>query len=134
MKKYAIVIDTSPTEQIGKNDNQIFCLGILFGLNSPDSFDQVGNAFPDIKSRINLKKYAGSSSQYRTKLKEHLKAIKESNHVLASAAIVNQRYIKRMGISVWERAHGKLPKPFDFNKKNKPRHRLGGYKKTMEHL
>lgn len=129
MKKYAIVIDTSPTEQIVENDDQVFCLGILFGLKSPESFDLVGNKFPDEKKRINLRKYAGSSSQYKSILKEHLTNIKEADHVLSSASIVNQRFIKRMGLSVWEKAHGKLPAPFDFNKKGKPRYRLGGYKK-----
>ena len=129
MKKYAIVIDTSPTEQIVENDDQIFCLGILFGLRSPESFDLVGNQFPDQDKRINLRKYAGSSPQYKSNLKEHLRNIKEADHVLASASIVNQRFIKRMGLSVWERAHGKLPEPTDFNKKGKPRYRLGGYKK-----
>jgi hypothetical protein len=129
MKKYAIVIDTSPSEQISENDDQIFCLGVLFGLNSPESFDQVGNNFPDNESKFNLRKYAGSSSQYRSGLVEHLRAIKKLKHVLASASVVNQRYIKKMGLTVWERAHGKLPKPFDFNKKGKPRYRLGGYKK-----
>lgn len=34
-----------------------------------------------------------------------------------------------MGLPVWEKAHGKLPEPFDFNKKGKHRYRLGGYKK-----
>lgn len=129
MKKYAIVIDTSPSEQITENDNQIFCTGILFGLKSRESFDLVGNQFPDEKKRINLRKFAGSSPKYKSDLKEHLKNIKESNHVLASVNIVNQRFIKKMGLKVWEKAHGKLPKPFDYNKKGKPRQRLGGYKK-----
>ena len=129
MKKYAIVIDTSPTEQIIDNDNQVFCLGILFGLRSPESFDLVGNQFPDEEKRITLRKYAGSSPQYKAALKEHLANIREADHVLASASIVNQRFIKRMGLPVWEKAHGKLPEPFDFNKKGKHRYRLGGYKK-----
>lgn len=34
-----------------------------------------------------------------------------------------------MGLTTWEKAHGKLPAPIGFNKKGKPRHRLGGYKK-----
>ncbi len=93
MKKYAIVIDTSPSEQIGDNDNQIFCLGILFGLKSPESFDRVGNQFPDENMRLDLRKYAGSSALYKSKFKEHLKNIKESDHVLASVNIVNQRFI-----------------------------------------
>ena len=129
MKKYAIVIDTSPTEQIIDNDDQIFCLGILFGLRSPESFDLVGSQFPDEGKRLNLRKYAGSSLQYKANLKEHLANIREADHVIASASIVNQRFIKRMGLPVWEKAHGKLPQPFDFNKKGKPRYRLGGYKK-----
>lgn len=129
MKKYAIVIDTSPSEQIVESDDHIFCLGVLFGLKSPESFDLVGSKFPDEGKRINLRKYGGSSAQYRSDLRAHLINIKEMNHVLAGASIVNQRFIKRMGLPVWEKAHGKLPVPFDFNKKGKPRYRLGGYKK-----
>lgn len=128
MKKYAIVIDTSPSEQIIENDDQVFCLGILFGLRSPESFNLVGNQFPDEEKRMNLRKYAGSSSQYKARLKEHLVNIKEADHVLATASIVNQRFIKRMGLAVWEKANGKLPNPFNINKKGKPRYRLGGYK------
>jgi len=129
MKKYAIVIDTSPSEQIVENDDQIFCLGILFGLRTPESFDLVGNQFPEEDKRINLRKYAGSSSQYKSNVKEHLRIIRNSDHVLASVSVVNQRFIKKMGLSVFERAHGKLPEPFNLNKKGKPRFRLGGYKK-----
>lgn len=129
MKKYAIVIDTSPTEQLVDNDDQVFCLGVLFGLRTPESFDLVGNKFPDESKRLNLRKYSGASLKYKNMLKEHLVNIKEADHVLASASIVNQRFIKKMGLPVWEKAHGKLPEPFDYNKKGKPRYRLGGYKK-----
>jgi len=79
MKKYAIVIDTSPTEQIIDNDDQIFCLGILFGLRSPESFDLVGSQFPDEGKRLNLRKYAGSSLQYKANLKEHLANIRAAS-------------------------------------------------------
>jgi len=128
MKKYAIVIDTSPSEQIGNNDDQIFCSGVLFGLGSPESFDQVGNQLLDTSKRLNLRKYSGSSTQYKTNLKQHLKDIKDADHVLASASVVNQRYIKRMGLKVWEKAHGKPQDPYDHSKKGKPRYKLGGYK------
>lgn len=129
MKKYAIVMDTSPSEQIVENDDQIFSLAFLFGLKSVESFDCVGNQFPSETERLDLRKYAGSSSQYKQKLRDHLLSVKNADHVLASVCVVNQRYIKRMGIKVWEKAHGELPKPYDFNKKGKPRYRMGGYKK-----
>ena len=128
MKKYAIVIDISPSEQIGDNDDQILCSGVLFGLKSPESFNQVGNQYPDSNKRLNLRKYSGSSNAYKNNLRQHLKDIKETDHVLASASVVNQRYIKRVGIKVWEKAHGKLLNPYGYNKKGKPRHQLGGYK------
>lgn len=128
MKKYAVVIDTSPSEQIGDDDDQIFCTGVLFGLRSPESFDLVGNAFPDENKRLNLRKYSGSSAQYKNDVKQHLLDIKNADHVLASVSVVNQRYIKRIGIKVWEKAHGNLPNPHDYNRKGKPRHKLGGYK------
>lgn len=129
MKLYAVVIDISPSEQISEDDNQIFSMGVLLCLKSPSSFDQVGNKFPDESKRLELRKYAGSSANYKTQVKQHLKNVKEADHVMASVNVVNQRYIKRMGIKVFEKAHGKLPDPFDYNKKGKPRYRLGGYKK-----
>lgn len=127
MKKYAIVVDTSPSEQLGENDNQIFCFGVLFGLKSPNSFNQVGNQFPDESKKLDLRKYSGSTTKYKTNLKQHLENIKAADHVIACASIVNQRYIKRMGLKVWEKAAGKLPNSFDYNKKGKPRYQMGGY-------
>ena len=129
MKKYAVCIDTSPTEQLVADDDQIFAVGVLFGLKSTKSFDQVGSDFPDEEKKLKLRKFAGSSRHYRTAVKDHLRSIKGAPHVLASVSVVNQRFIKRMGLPVWEKAHGELPAPFDQNKKGKPRYRLGGYKK-----
>lgn len=129
MKIYAVVIDVSPSEQISDDDNQIFSMGVLLGLRSTSSFDEVGNNFPDESKRLELRKYAGSSANYKSQLREHLKNVKEADHVMASVNVVNQRYIKRMGLKVFEKAHGKLPESHDHNKKGKPRYRLGGYKK-----
>lgn len=128
MKKYAIAIDVSPSEQIGDDNDSIFCLGILFALKSPASFNQVGSGFPGDEQKLTLRKYSGSSTAYRSALKAHLSAIRDLGHVWTGASIANQRYMKRMGLPVWERAHGKLPPPSSHNKKGKPRHRIGPYK------
>jgi len=130
MKKYAIVIDTSPTEQLVGNDDQVFCLGILMGLKSQKSFDLVGKDFPVEESRLTLRKYAGSNASYKVKVREHLKTLSSTEHVIVTASIVNERYIRRVGLEIWKRAHGPLPEPIDTNKKGKPRQQIGGYRKT----
>ena len=127
MKKYAVAVDVSPSEQIGEDDDAILSLGILFGLKSSKSFDLVGDQFPDEEKRLRLKKYSGSSPKYKKDLVEHLAAIKHSGHAIAGVSIVNQRFIRRVGLPVWIKAHGKLPTPSSFNKKGKPRVMLGGY-------
>lgn len=128
MKKYAIVIDTSPSEQISDDDDQIFCLGILLGLRSPESFDLVGKDFPEEDKRLDLRKYSGSSNHYKTKLIKHLEYIKNAEHILTGVSVINQRFIKCKGLKIWKVTHGPLPTPFDFSKKGKPRYQLGGYK------
>lgn len=127
MKKYAVAIDVSPSEQIGDDDDSIFCLGVLFCLKSPQSFELVGDKFPDEKKRLRLRKYSGSSSKYKKDLVKHLEAIKHSGHVISGSSVVNQRFIKRVGLPVWIKAHGDLPAPSSFSKKGKPRVMLGGY-------
>lgn len=127
MKKYAVAIDLSPSEQIGCDDDSVFCLGVLFCLKSPQSFDMVGDQFPDEEKRLRLRKYSGSSSKYKKDLVKHLEAIKHSGHVISGASVVNQRFIKRVGLPVWIKAHGELPTPSSFSKKGRPRVLLGGY-------
>jgi hypothetical protein len=127
MKKYAVAIDVSPSEQIGSDDDSIFCLGVLFCLKSPQSFEMVGNQFPDEKKRLQLRKYSGSSPRYKKDLVKHLEAIKHSGHVISGASVVNQRFIKNVGLPVWIKAHGELPPSSSFNKKGRPRVLLGGY-------
>lgn len=127
MKKYAVAIDVSPSEQIGGDDDSIFCLGVLFCLKSPQSFEMVGDQFPDEKKRLRLRKYSGSSPKYKKDLVKHLEAIKHSGYVISGASVVNQRFIKRVGLPVWIKAHGELPTPSSFNKKGKSRVLLGGY-------
>lgn len=127
MKKYAVAIDVSPSEQIGDYDDSILCLGVLFCLKSPQSFDMVGDQFPDEEQRLRLRKYSGSSPKYKRDLVKHLEAIKHSGHVISGVSVVNQRFIKSVGLPVWIKANGKLPTPHSFNKKGKPRILLGGY-------
>lgn len=128
MTKYAVAIDISPSEQIGESDDSIFCLGVLFGLKSPKSFDMVGDQFPDVNKKLSLRKYSGSSLKYKRNLVEHLFAIKSSGHAMAGVSIANQRFIKRVGLPVWVKAHGEIPAASSLNKKGKPRIMLGGYK------
>ena len=130
MKKYGIAIDVSPSEQITDSDETVFCVAVLFGLKSPRSFDLVGKDFPIEEKRLILRKYSGSSDDYKKRLREHLLAIRQSAHVVTGVSVVNQRYIKKVGVAVWEKAHGKLPNPTSYSKKRKPRFTLGGYKTT----
>lgn len=127
MKLYAVVTDVSPSEQLGDDDDAIFCLGALFGLKSPKSFDLVGENFPNQDKRLRLRKYAGATSNYKKQAIEHIKAIGKSGHVLAGISAVNQRFIKEVGLEVWVKAHGPIQPPSSFNKKQKPRVMLGGY-------
>lgn len=127
MKKYAITIDVSPSEQIGNDDDTIFALGILLGLKSPKSFDMVGAQFPDQGKQLQLRKYSKASQQYKKELEAHLVAIKNSGHAMTGASIVDQRFIKNVGLKVWTKAHGSIPAPSSYSKKGKPRILLGGY-------
>lgn len=127
MKKYAVAIDVSPSEQIGDDDEQIMSLGALFGLETKESFDLVGDKFPERENRMRLRKFAGSSERYRTDLLAHLCAIRQSGHVVCGISVVNQRFIRRVGLPVWTIANGEIPAPSSFNKKGKPRVELGGY-------
>lgn len=129
MKKYAAVIDVSPSEQLGNSADDIFCLGVVFGLRSRKSFDQVGaNCLSGTSLR--LKKYAGTAKKYRTNLVTYMQALKAmpNPHVLLGAALANQRFIRHVGKQVWERAHGPIPIASSKNKKGKDRVMLGGYK------
>lgn len=127
MKLYAVALDVSPSEQIGNHDEDVFCLGVLFGLKTSQSFDQVGKDFPIAESRLTLRKYAASSPAYKRKVSQHLSDIKASGHVLAGVSVVNQRHIRKVGLPVWELAYGRVSVPSSFSKKGKPRVMLGGY-------
>jgi hypothetical protein len=127
MKKYAVVTDISPSEQIGEDDDSIFCLGILVGLQSPQSIEKVGDQFPKIEERLQLRKYANSPKKYKRSMIEHLKAILRSGQAIAGMSIVNQRFIKSVGLRTWTKIYGELPSPSGHNNKDKPRYTLGGY-------
>lgn len=129
MKKYAAVIDVSPSEQLGGSDDDIFCVGVVFGLRSRKSFDQVGSHCLSGRG-MPLKKYAGTGKAYRKRLVSYMKALKAmpTPHVLLGAALANQRFIRHVGKQVWERAHGPIPAASSKNKKGKDRVVLGGYK------
>lgn len=126
-KLYAVALDVSPSEQIGDHDQDIFCLGVLFGLKSPRSFDQVGRAFPIAEKRISLRKYSASSAAYKRQLAQHFLDIKNSGHVPAGVSISNQRHIRAIGLPLLARALGPIPPPSSYSKKGRPRVMLGGY-------
>lgn len=129
MKKYAAVIDVSPSEQLGDSADDIFCLGVVFGLRSRESFDQVGATCLSGAS-FRLRKYAGSAKKYRTNLVTYMRALKSmpDQHVLLGASLANQRFIRHVGKQVWERVHGPIPIASSKNKKGKDRVMLGGYR------
>jgi hypothetical protein len=102
MKKYAAAIDVSPSEQLGNSDDEIFCLGVVFGLRSRQSFDKVGDRCLSGTS-FRLKKYAGSGKKYRKDLVSYMQALKvmPNPHVLLGAALANQRFIGHVGKRVF---------------------------------
>jgi hypothetical protein len=129
MKKYAAVVDVSPSEQLGDSDDDIFCVGVVLGLRSRNSFDQVGANCLSGKG-MRLRKYAGSGKAYRKNLGDYMRALKAmpNPHVLLGAALANQRFIRHVGKRVWERANSPIPTASSKNKKGKDRVMLGGYK------
>ncbi len=102
MKKYAVVIDISPSEQIDDKDNDVKIMALAFGLRRHDTFEKVGRLWPDEKNRLSLKKWAPSGRKYKTKSVKHLKMISDSNNIIFGSNLTSNKLIREIGIKYWE--------------------------------
>ena len=126
-KKYAAVFDVSPSEQLTGSDESLRALGIVIGLQSPRSFEEVGPKHPDPSMRMPLRKWAGASTEYKANLIAHVHELLERSEVMCGAHISDEYTIRRRGRQIWERYAGPFPAPHDHSRKGRPRHLLGGY-------
>ncbi len=128
MKKYAIVVDISPSEQLNENDNEIKFMALLFGLRSTTSFDEVGSKYPVKEKQYLLRKWSGSSAKYKEGFIKHAKVLNDSGNIMFEINVASNRVIRNIGKRYWELIMGKLPAPIRHNSKNRPLVRMGGYK------
>lgn len=133
MKKYTVATDVSPSEQLGSPDD-IKVLAFVIGLNSPESFEQVGSRFPKGKHRYTLKKWAKSGKKYKRGFIKHAKQLRKAGNVLFGSSIVNCRAMEAIGRKVWEDSVGEIQAPSAHTKKGKPLIALGGYKVDGEEI
>jgi len=128
MKKYAVVIDVSPSEQINDDDDPIKVMALVFGLKSPRSFDEVGSNYPDPLHKFALKKWSSASDKYKTEFVKHARVLTDSGNIMFGSNIASNAVIRDVGLRYWELLMGKMPSPSSVNKKKRPRVLMGGYK------
>lgn len=128
MKKYAVVVDVSPSEQINDNDDEIKIMALVFGLNSPRSFDEVGSDYPDPEHKFALKKWSSASDKYKAGFVKHARILADSGNIIFGSNIASNTVIRDVGFRYWELLMGKMPSPSSVNKKKRPRVLMGGYK------
>lgn len=128
MKKYAIVVDVSPSEQLSDDDTEIKVMALVFGLKSPRSFDEVGNKFPDPAHRLSLKKWAPSGHKYKRKFVEHARFLATTNKLIFGSNVTSNRIIRDVGKRYWEMLMGKIPPATSYSPKGRPMVAMGNYK------
>jgi len=128
MKKYALVVDYSPTEQLSDDQSAIVTMGMVFGLRDPKSFDRVGKEIDASDKPLSLKKWGGASKSYRKKFIDHLAEVVSQNDVICGMNYANQAAIFEVGKTAFEQLYGPFPAASSQNKKGKDRIKLGGYK------
>lgn len=128
MKKYAVLVDVSPSEQLSMDDEEIKVMGLVFGLRSPTSFDEVGNKFPDPAHRLKLKKWASSGKKYRKYFVEHARFLTTTNNVIFGSNVVSSQVIRDTGKQYWELLMGPIPEATSRSSKGRPMVAMGGYK------
>lgn len=128
MKKYAVVVDVSPTEQLNEDDTELKCMALLFALRSPTSFDDVGLNYPIVEDQYKLRKWSGSRSKYKEGFIKHATILIDSENVLFGVSISTNAFIRDVGKRYWESLMGKIPLPVKINKKGRPLVAMGGYK------
>lgn len=126
-KKYTLALDVSPSEQVSDNLQDIKTMGVVLGLNSPTSFQEVGSEFAEPSQRLNLRKWAGTSNSYKRNFISHMANVVASRRVICGYGHSNVANLLGIGGIVYQKYFGKFPEPSSLNKKGKPRIKLGGY-------
>jgi hypothetical protein len=125
-KKYTLALDVSPSEQFSGDLHAIKTMGVVVGLVSSKSFQEVGMEFPDSSHRLRLRKWAGAKQKYRTCFVEHMAKVVSTNRIICGFSHSNDANIIGAGGVFFQRYFGKFLDPSSFNKWGKPRIRLGG--------
>ena len=97
MKKYAVVVDISPSEQINEDDNQVKIMALVFGLRRHDTFEKVGSNWPEEKDRLTLKKWAKSGKKYKHKSVVLSQIICNSNNIIFGSNLTSNKFIREIG-------------------------------------
>lgn len=119
--------DISPTEQLNENPSDIMAMGLVFASAEEGSLDLVGNRYPQAVQRLHLKKWASSNHIYKIKLIEHARELMNSKRLFFGYNVSTNKKIRDVGFKFWEQYMGKIPEPSSFNKKNRPRVKMGNY-------
>jgi hypothetical protein len=126
-KKYAVALDTSPSEQISGVLHNVKTLGIVVGLKSPSSFEEVGLDFPEMNQRMALRKWSLSSAQYKMNFVRHMRRVVATGNIVCGFSHSNEANILGVGGLLFQKSFGRFPEPSSWNKKGKPRIVMGGY-------
>lgn len=121
VKKYAIVMDVSPSEQISPNPKEVKILAVVIGLYQHDSFEKVGRDAEDDSNRLALKKWSGASKKYKKNFLIHADKLRNDGKVIFGAETINDEMISDIGNCVIKFYFGMLPEPSSLNKKGLPR-------------
>ncbi|MGB4775188.1 MAG: hypothetical protein WBP45_08450 [Daejeonella sp.] len=122
------MVDVSPSEQLDGKLDDIKAMGLVFALTERKALDLVGSEYPKETHKLRLKKWASSNAKYKTKFIEHAKELLNSATLLFGFNVSSISMIKETGYKYWESYMGKIPAPSSFNKKNRPRVKMGNYK------
>lgn len=120
MKRYAVSIDISPSEQLNSND-EIKVMSLLFGLKSPYSFDFVGSNAPNKDKALTLRKWSNAPQKYKEELVKHLSYLKSTGNIAIGVNISNDKFIRESGTKILESFFGRSPNVTSYSKKGKPR-------------
>jgi hypothetical protein len=127
MKHFAVMVDISPSEQLNENPDALKAMGLVFGRTDRNSLDFVGSRFYQDEHKFHLKKWSSSNGRYKLGFIEHAKVLMNSGNLFFGSNVVNNRIIKDIGVKYWELYMGKIPTASSFNKKNRPRVKIGNY-------
>ena len=128
LKKYAVVADVSPSEQITGNPDALKTMGLVIGLRYYDSFERVGRKFDVKDQQLTLKKWSGSSEKYKCKFVEHLSAVVANGNIMCGVNVANERVVLGGGAVMFQTLAGTFPEPSSISKSGREMIMLGGYR------